>query len=107
METLLDGSGSPTAVFAFNNLTAVGALSVLSKRKISIPDMMSFAAFDDMALYPFTNPPITAVAQAPYEMGSKAAELVVRQINQPNAQPSTVAVSSHLIVRASCGPPPP
>lgn len=105
MNQLLDGNLVPTAVFAFNNLTAVGALTTLADRGYSIPSDISFVAFDDMALYPFTDPPITAIAQAPYEMGVKAADLVVRLILEPTATPSTVAISSRLIVRESCAPP--
>lgn len=76
----------PTALFAGNNLIAVGALSSLREMEIDIPQDVAVVSFDgipeNLTVFPF----LTTVDQPSYEIGKKAAELLLSRImNQPDA----------------------
>src|SRR5690606_26610844 len=62
MREVLDLDPRPTAVFSFNNLLTVGALGAIREAGLRIPDDISLVTFDDMSLFPYTDPPITALA---------------------------------------------
>jgi LacI family transcriptional regulator len=102
MQEVLQLKERPTAVFSFNNLLTVGALRALQEAEISIPEDMSLLTFDDMSLFPFTNPPITAIAQPTYEMGRTAAELLLAELQNPGSNTRDVVLPTELKLRGSC-----
>jgi len=95
----------PTAIFASNNMITLGALRAIQERGLRIPENISIGCFSDMPWSALLNPPLTAIAQPDYELGQKAAELLLERFKQPDKPPSRVQLQLQLIVRASTGRP--
>ncbi len=79
---LLDRGKQFTAVFAANDVCAMGAKLALSRRSLSVPDDVSVIGFDDQHEASFTVPPMTTVRQPAFEMGVAAATAMVAMINK-------------------------
>lgn len=102
---LLDEKISFDAIFAVNDLTAVGAMQTLQKRGIKIPEQIAIVGFSDGRLSGITNPALTSVDQHGYEMGTVAAEMLLKRIlTEENDFPfETKVLRANLIVRESSG----
>lgn len=74
---LLSLADPPTAIFSTNNLMTVGVLQELSARGIGIPKQVAVVGFDDLDWTEMANPPLTVVAQRPYEIGYQAFEILL------------------------------
>lgn len=78
---LFDRSGPrPTAVFAHNDLMALGALAVLRARGIACPDAMSIVGYNDSPTIDQVDPPLTSVAYPGAEVGEAAGQLALQLI---------------------------
>jgi LacI family transcriptional regulator len=104
---LLASQPSLTALFAANNLMTLGALDAIRERGLRIPDQISIVGFDDMPWAALLQPPLTAVAQPTYELGRKAAELLLERLKNPDKPVDRVQFDTTLIVRGSSGKPRP
>jgi DNA-binding LacI/PurR family transcriptional regulator len=93
----------PTAIFAASDLTALGALRALHEHRVRIPEDVAVLSFDDMPWAAALQPPLTAIAQPTYEMGSTAARLLLERLRDPDRPPERVRLPTQLVVRASCG----
>jgi DNA-binding LacI/PurR family transcriptional regulator len=101
---LLEKNAQPRfdAIVASNDLMAIGALRALKSRGLSVPEEISVAGFDDLEAGR-ADPPLTTVRQPVYEMGCRAAEVLLAQA--VGAQPSSEHMfSPQLVVRASSRP---
>jgi LacI family transcriptional regulator len=99
---LIEGCPSITAVFALNDLMAVGALAALhNELGRRVPDDLSVVGFDDLWIAADVDPPLTSVRLPLEEMGARAMELV---LSPPAPTPRRVHVPAQLIVRGSTGP---
>lgn len=97
----------PTALFAANNFIAIGAFRVLQERGLRVPGDCSLVGFDDLPPSLLFNPFLTVVSQPVYEMGWRAAELLIARLSATvNAPPEEILLPAELIVRRSSGPPP-
>lgn len=94
----------PTAIFAANDLTALGAMNALRDHNLSIPEDISIVGFDDIAQAVLTNPRLTTVRQPLTEMGRAAVELLVEHLNQPDRPKRRITLATELIIRDSCQP---
>lgn len=102
MLELLKLSPRPTALFAANDLMALGALVALREAGISIPAEMAVVGFDDIPAAALINPPLTTVAQFPGELGRRAAEMLFERIRgQTDASGRVEFAPTKLIVRSS------
>jgi len=106
MHRLLDLPNPPSAVLTVNDLVAIGAMVACHRRGVSIPDQMSIVGFDNIPIAALTIPALTTVAQPAYEMGAKAAEMLLRRCQQPDLPPQQVHLRSSLVVRQTTAPPP-
>jgi LacI family transcriptional regulator len=95
----------PTAIFACNDLMAVGCMSAAIELDLSIPRDLSVVGFDDIRLASFTNPPLTTVVQPKYEIGVLAVEMLLRRMDEPEAPPQLQRLDTHLQVRQSTAAP--
>jgi DNA-binding LacI/PurR family transcriptional regulator len=98
-----------TALFAFNDMTAIGAMSALREAGIRIPEDVSVVGFDDIQTASFLNPALTTVRQPLVKMGMLAAQTVLRQLQSPNdplAAARQLVVEPEFIVRSSTAPAP-
>jgi LacI family transcriptional regulator len=105
MARLLDLPDPPTAVLTVNDLVAIGAMAACHQRDIAIPGQVSVVGFDNIPMAELTIPALTTVAQPAYEMGARAAELLLRRCQQPDLPPQQVLLRSSLVVRQSTAPP--
>ncbi len=93
----------PTAIFAASDFLALGVLRALHERRTRIPDDVAVVSFDDMPWAAALSPPLTAVAQATYEMGATAARLLLERIREPDRPVARIRLQTQLVVRSSCG----
>ena len=93
----------PDAVFAADNLMALGALDAIRARGLRVPQDIALAAFDDIPWFVHTDPPITAIAQPTGDLGRAAVRALVDVIE--GRPPQSVTLSARLVVRRSCGEP--
>ncbi len=103
---LLAKSEAFTALFAFNDISAIGAIRALREAGKRVPEDVSVVGFDDIQSAAFQNPGLTTVRQPLWEMGVIAAKTLLRRINAPTKTPypKTITVEPELIVRASTAP---
>jgi LacI family transcriptional regulator len=96
----------PTALFVSNAQMMAGVMRAIKELHLNIPKDISVLSFDDTQWASFVDPPLTVVAQQPYELGRTAARLILESIEgnpQPSSQESkTVRLSTQLIERQSC-----
>ena len=91
----------PTAVFASNDLMALGALRAAAEAGYSVPRDLAVIGYDDLELAKFTNPPLSTIAQPKKEIGTQAVNLLVDRITRKNRPPSRLVLAPELIVRRS------
>lgn len=102
-ERLLERGAAFTAIFAANDLIALGALQTLRAAGRRVPDDVSLVGYNDMPLVDLVDPPLTTVKVPQYEMGQQAAELLLAVMQGDDGATSTggVSVACELVVRAS------
>jgi DNA-binding LacI/PurR family transcriptional regulator len=106
MAALLRLADPPTAVFCTNDLQAVGAYDVIRKAGLTVPDDISVFGFDDIEVAPYLSPPLSTVRVPSYEIGRRAAELLLDLLNAPDSPVTRLTVDTPLRLRGSCAPPP-
>jgi len=104
MEQLLQQSPPPTAVFCYNDMTAMGALKTMRAHGFRTPEDISLVGFDDLPLALYMDPPLTTVRQPKHEMGRLAMEVLLKRIAGSEAE-QNIKVSGELILRESTAPP--
>ncbi|MGH3090428.1 MAG: LacI family DNA-binding transcriptional regulator [Rubrobacteraceae bacterium] len=100
MRELLALEEPPTAVFAANNLMALGALTAAKEAGVVIPEDLSFVSFDDSRWFELMTPSISAISQPLEELGEAAARLLTKAIE--GEKPESVILDAELILRESC-----
>ncbi|MBP8972556.1 MAG: LacI family DNA-binding transcriptional regulator [Anaerolineae bacterium] len=100
---LLALAAPPTAVFACNDLMAVGALCAIHEAGLHVPDDISVVGYDDIPLASYTVPRLTTIAQPAQELGRLAVErLVTRLQKSDDTPPVQEALPVVLVERDSC-----
>jgi LacI family transcriptional regulator len=94
----------PTAIFALNDLMALGALRAAAEAGCSVPEDLAVVGYDDLEIAHFTNPPLTTIAQPKKAIGVQAINLLVGRMSQKNRPPSRIILPPELIVRRSTQP---
>jgi LacI family transcriptional regulator len=104
-QKLLETNEPFTALFAFNDVSAIGAIRALHEAGLSVPADVSVVGFDDVYSAAFHNPGLTTVRQPLKEMGRIASSTLLQRIaNGPKAAfDKSVMVEPELIVRESTG----
>ncbi|MEN4041075.1 MAG: LacI family DNA-binding transcriptional regulator [Anaerolineaceae bacterium] len=100
-QTILHIHPRPTAIFALNDLMAIGALRALAEAGYVVPRDMAVVGYDDLEIARFINPPLTTIAQPKKEIGRQAVNLVVERMSSKNRPPSRLVLPPELIVRRS------
>ena len=92
-----------TAVFAANDMMAIGAIRAVEDMGKRIPDVVAVTGFDDIMMASLIKPALTTVSQPTYRMGVIAAELLLDQVTgRGNREPETIVLKPNLIIRESC-----
>lgn len=103
---LLDAHSDMSAIFAFSNQNALGALRAFGERKLSIPQDISLVTFDDAPFAEYLASPLSVIRQDVDAIGSKAAELLIEQINSGRKPRKLIhRVPVEFMSRRSVGPP--
>lgn len=95
----------PTALVAFNDKAAIGALQAAADLGLSVPADLSIAGFDDLDLSRATTPSLTTVRQPLQEMGRMAVSLLIRLLDRHELEALHVELATELIVRGSTARP--
>lgn len=92
-----------TALFAFNDISAIGAIRALEEMGLRVPQDVSVLGFDDIYAAAFHNPALTTIRQPLFEMGSLAASTLLDALNRGKGEkgPALLSVEPTLIVRQS------
>jgi len=103
---LLSRPDRPTAIFAANDLTCVGALSAATALGIAVPEELSLAGFDNSLFARLRALWLTSVDGTAYQMGQQAGQMLLRRIEDPGAPAQIRLLPPKLEVRGSTGPAP-
>ena len=109
MRALLDlpCNERPTAVIAFNDIIALGALHAVRAHGLRVPQDISIIGIDDIAIAAHAHPPLTTIGQPKYRMGKLAVQTLRRMIEgRISPGNNCTLLESPLIVRESTGPAP-
>jgi DNA-binding LacI/PurR family transcriptional regulator len=101
---ILSAKKSFTALFAFNDISAIGAIRALQEVGLRVPEDVSVLGFDDVYAAAFHNPALTTIRQPLFEMGKTAAQTLLQRLSKNgNGEeiPQTLTVEPQLIVRNS------
>src|SRR5690606_2250199 len=107
-QALLAGGPLPDAVFAANDMMALGCLFALTQGGVHVPEDIALAGFDDIPLSRYVHPPLTTMRVEIAELGAQA----IRRLLEPgdpgaDAQPRRVLLEPRLVVRQSSRAHPP
>ncbi|HEX3100184.1 MAG TPA: LacI family DNA-binding transcriptional regulator [Pyrinomonadaceae bacterium] len=103
MKSLLATGEHFTAVFAFNDVSAIGAIRALDEMGLRVPTDVSVLGFDDIYAAAFHNPALTTIRQPLFEMGSLAALTLLQRLKKGSSEdiPHTLSVEPTIVVRHS------
>jgi LacI family transcriptional regulator len=102
MRAILAKGEIPTAVFAANDLMAIGAMTAIRDFGLDIPEGIAVMGFDDIAAARMVSPALTTIRQCQDEIGRRAAALLIERLNQAEALPGRVVeMPFELMVRDS------
>jgi DNA-binding LacI/PurR family transcriptional regulator len=105
MKALLEKSRDFTAIFCFNDISAIGAIRALKDAGCSVPGDVSVVGFDDIQSAAYSTPSLTTVRQPLMEMGRRGAEILLDRIaHKEKEYPGEITMMPELIVRESTGP---
>jgi DNA-binding LacI/PurR family transcriptional regulator len=99
-QQLLALSDRPTAIFCYNDMTALGAMDAAAAHRLEIGSDLSIVGFDDLFFAGFLQPPLTSIRQPKKELGRRATELLITLLKGGQAE-RTVVMKGELIVRRS------
>ncbi len=103
MQKLLALPERPTAVFCYNDMSALGALRAVREAGLRVPQDISLVGFDDLFVAQFTDPPLTTVRQPKAQMGRLAMETLFELLEGAQAA-QLLRVPGELILRQSTAP---
>jgi DNA-binding LacI/PurR family transcriptional regulator len=93
-----------TALFAYNDIAAIGAIRAIQEEGMRVPQDISVVGFDDIQWAAFNTPSLTTVRQPLVKMGQIAAETVIGMIEERGEYTAEIAIEPTLVVRESTGP---
>jgi LacI family transcriptional regulator len=100
---LIDRPDRPTAIFAANDLQAVGVMKAARAVDLTIPDDLALVGGDDIELAEFLEVALTTFHQPAREIGSLGAQILLDRLRGGNEEPRRVVLTPRLIVRRSSG----
>jgi DNA-binding LacI/PurR family transcriptional regulator len=102
---LLKMNPMPTAIFASNDLCAIGAMNALEEAGLQIPEDVSLIGYDNNLLAALRHISLTTIEQPGGDMGRSAVDRLAERINDERTDPTHDVVAPTLIVRSTTGPP--
>lgn len=109
MQQLLSLRMRPTAVFCFDDITALGAYRAIRCANLRVSKDISIAGFDDLYFASYLDPPLTTISQPMREMGERAMRLLLDlldpSVNRKKAKKTQTVIPGTLIIRESTSVP--
>lgn len=99
---LLDLPNPPTAIFASNDVMAMGVMDAIRNRGLRVPDDVSVVGFDDIPQASLVRPALTTINQPLEKMGRVAAQVLLSMLDDPEKVTARIELPTHLVVRDSC-----
>jgi DNA-binding LacI/PurR family transcriptional regulator len=96
-----------TALFAFNDNSAMGAISAFQEAGLQVPNDVSVVGFDDIKMAAYTNPSLTTVRQPLFKMGEISARSVLGQIKNSDEYVAEILIEPEFVIRKSTAKPRP
>lgn len=107
VQQLLNRGQKFTALVAFNDMSAIGAIRALRDAGLRVPEDVSVIGFDDIQASAYMMPRLTTIRQPLRQMGELAAKHLLQRISKGNGRaPQTISIAPELLVRESTGPVP-
>lgn len=99
------GKDRPTSLFCANNMITMSVVKAIKKMGLIIPGEIAVLGFDDWEWAQLIDPPVTVVAQPVYDMGNKAAALLIKRMKggRTPKKPIVILFEPQLLKRKSCG----
>ncbi|ATG72562.1 transcriptional regulator [Zobellella denitrificans] len=105
IQQLLRQGSSATAVFAFCDTMAFGAICAITQAGLRVPQDISVIGYDDVNMARFTSPPLTTISHPKRTLGRWALELLLKRIKEKDHRPEQLELQPRLVVRDSVCPP--
>jgi len=99
--SLLRAFPCPTAIFCYNDMTAMGVLHAVKECGLGVPGDISVLGYDDIAVAAYLDPPLTTIAQFKYTLGQEAMRMALALISG-RQDLQDVLLRPQLVVRSSC-----
>ncbi|MFP5237220.1 MAG: LacI family DNA-binding transcriptional regulator [Acidobacteriota bacterium] len=106
-QELIERGADFTAVLAFNDISAIGAIRAFVNQGLRVPEDVSVVGFDDIQGAAFHNPSLTTIRQPLKEMGATAARVLLQRLRGQGTPPELIPIHPELIIRESTCPPNP
>lgn len=106
-QELMERGGDFTALVAFNDIAAIGAIRAFIDHGLRVPEDISVVGFDDIESAAFHNPSLTTIRQPLHQMGVAAARILLQRLRGHAPSPEVVSIHPELIIRESTCPPNP
>jgi DNA-binding LacI/PurR family transcriptional regulator len=103
LAALHDLTPRPTAVFCYNDMTAIGLLRAARQAGLRIPDDLAVVGFDDIPIAAYVSPALTTVAQPKFELGQRAMAMAMALIGGETGAVSDLILPGRLVIRESTG----
>ncbi len=103
---LLETKHKPTAIFAANDLAALGALQALAEAGRSVPEDVSLVGYDNGWLAGLQHISLTTIDQPRHQLGATAVELLIERLDKGQTNARHLVLAPSLVVRATTGPRP-
>lgn len=105
MKRLLDLPETPTSVFVAGDHMAIGAIEAIKEHGLLVPEDISVIGYDDIEMASYITPKLTTIRQDTEEIGKRAAEILIEQINKKNKMIVSERIPVELMIRESCSEP--
>jgi len=103
VEQILAMPQPPTAIFCFNDLTAIGVIRGINQANAQVPRDYSVVGFDDLEMASYYCPPLTTVHQPTHRLGQCAINMLLKLIREESV-PQPECLPAKLVIRESTGP---
>lgn len=103
MQSLLQATPRPSAVFCGNDTVAFGAMAAIHQAGLRVPEDVAVVGYDDIPLAAYATPPLTTVRTPALEQGRLAGELLIQLVRGELPAEQNIVLPSALVVRQSCG----
>jgi LacI family transcriptional regulator len=103
LHALLDSPAPPTAVVSGNNFMTIGLLRAIAERGLRVPGDIALVAFDDFEWADLFAPRLTVIRQPTARLGTRAVELLLSRLAEPDRPPRSERLEATFVHRDSCG----